>query len=147
MAEDIETLRGEVMGPFGTRSHGSCFAHLCPPPPPTNPPVHAELSGTHHQILALEDTNPGTMTLPRFLLLSLHFCPSSSALRIQLEGEGADSGEEQRAEGGSVCCSILDPAGVGGGRRWALACLGEGTPSSAQPLQLLAQERGSGMFS
>ena len=78
------------------------------------PPVHAELSGTHHQILALEGTNPGTMTLPGFLLLSLHFCPSSSALRIQLEGEGADSGEEQRAGGGSACCSILDPAGVGG---------------------------------
>ena len=111
------------------------------------PPVHAELSGTHHQILALEGTNPGTMTLPGFLLLSLHFCPSSSALRIQLEGEGADSGEEQRAGGGSACCSILDPAGVGGDHRWVLACLGEDTPSSAPPLQLLVQERGSGMFS
>lgn len=86
MAEDIETVRAEVM--FGAKSLDSCFAHNCPPPPPRSPLVHAELSGTHHQILVLEGTNLGTLP-------GSFYCPSSSALRTQLEGEGVDSGEEQ----------------------------------------------------
>lgn len=84
------------------------FAPPCLPVPQKHPPVHRELLGTHHPILMLEGTRHRDPSWIPFIfppVLPVDRPASILALRLQLEGEGADSGEEQRVGGGFACCS------------------------------------------
>lgn len=122
-------------------------AHFPLPCPPVPQEALQFIRSSHHPILVLEGTSPGTMTLPEFFSVFLQFCLWTDHIAAHLEGEGANS------MGGAVCwrwlcllflqVSILDPAGVGGDSRWVLAWSWSGieTPASTQPPQLQVEER------